>query len=240
MAEQETGPEPSAHQTDTKETSLVSIGVMIASVVAALGLLTITGTVGRVQREDPTLFSIALGLVLFAGALWLAASTFTAPARVRETRSTLDVVLRGLAILAGLVGFALSLDLAVGTANNEPRPEITPTLNVKKHELTTEITASSLPTNHRLAFRVDLLDRGELVGHVYQAYVGPNADGNVNQTITTLLPTQGYTEIEVKAYTGTTSPQCDDFEQILNDKTFGSGTGCVIITLPSQAVSPPG
>lgn len=219
-------------------TSITSIGLLVAPLLTILGGLALTGTIGRVQRESPLLLSIAIGLVIFAGVIWVAASNLTAP-KAGKDRSGLDIGLRIAALVFAAVGFILALAVAVATANNEPRPQISPTLNEDGTKMTTHVTTSGLPTNQRLAFRVDLLRDGQMVGHLYQAYVGPNTDGDVDQTITTPLPPSGYTEIQIKAYTGTTSPSCDDFSEVRESSTYGSGTGCVILTLPGSAITRP-
>jgi hypothetical protein len=252
---------PEAPKTDQpsidSNPSLASIGVMVASLVSALGLLTLTGTVGRVQREDPEAFSVALGFLLFAGAFWVAAATFTAPKKAADDRTRMDKTLRGLAIIFGVSGLMLGLSQAVHTADNEPRPKITPSLSDDGSKLTTEVKASGLPTDHRLAFRVDLLHHRDAVGQIYEAYIGPDGDGNVDQTITVPLPKEGFTEIGVKAYSGAASPGCDEFSEMLanhtaqenakaekearerreeEDQYLPAGTACVILTLPEYAV----
>jgi hypothetical protein len=231
---QQNGAPPAAGGT-SDGTSITSIGLLVAPLLTILAGLAATGTIGRVQRESPLGLSIAIGMVIFAGVVWVAASTFTAP-KSGDDRSKTDIVLRSVALGLAGIGFILALAVAVATANNEPRPQISPSLSEDGTKLTTHVTTSGLPTDQRLAFKVDLLSRGQVVGQVYQAYVGPDTDGDVDQTITTPLPTSGYTEIQIKAYTGTTSPACDDFTQVREDATFGSGTGCVILTLPQSAV----
>ncbi|HEY4779232.1 MAG TPA: hypothetical protein VIH47_06545 [Solirubrobacterales bacterium] len=214
--------------------------MLIAPLVAAMAALALTGTIGRVQRDEPLGISISIGLVIASGVFWVAASTFTAPAKEGEKRSSADIVLRSISIVLAGLGFVLALALAVSTANNEPRPQISPTLSEDGSKLTTKISASNLPTDQRLAFRIDLLRNRDTVGNVYQAYVGPNSDGDIEQTVTLPLPQGDYTEIGIKAYTGTTSPSCDDFGAVRENATFGSGTGCVIMTLPNAGGKPKG
>src|ERR1700733_2849745 len=82
--------------------SLASIGMLIAPLVAAMAALALTGTIGRVQRDEPLGISISIGLVIASGVFWVAASTFTAPAKEGEKRSSADIVLRSISIvLAG-------------------------------------------------------------------------------------------------------------------------------------------
>lgn len=216
--------------------NLTSIGMLVAPLIAAMGGLALTGTIGRVQRDEPTGFCIALALVIASGVLWVAASNVP-DWKIRE-KLTLSTAVKGVAFLFGGIGFATALALAVNTANNAPRPQITPTLILGDggSKLKTEIKASNLATDRRLAFRVDLLRRMEVVGHVYESYIGPDGDGNIDETVTVALPKSDFTEIGVKAYTGTTSPSCDDFSLVRDDDQFLTGTGCVIITLPDAAV----
>lgn len=215
---------------------LTAIGMLVAPLIAAMGGLALTGTIGRVQRDEPTGFCIALALVIASGVLWVAAPN--APDWKIRKKLPLSTATKGIAFVLGGIGFVAALALAVNTANNAPRPQITPTLVLSDGggKLTTEIEASNLATDRRLAFRVDLLRRMEVVGHVYESYIGPDGDGNIDETVTVALPKSNYTEVGVKAYTGTTSPNCDDFSLVRDNDQFLTGTGCVIITLPEAAV----
>jgi hypothetical protein len=95
-----------------------------------------------------------------------------------------------------------------------------------------------METSRRLAFRVDASFNGVVTQSLYRAYVGPDGDGNVEETVSTALPADGvYDEIVVKAYTGTESPVCDDFTVVRQSAQFGSGTSCVILRAP-RAPSP--
>ncbi len=217
--------------------SLTSIGMLVAPLIAALAGLALTGTIGRVQRDEPVLFSVAIGLVIASGVLWVAAETFTAP-KTGESRNTPDIVLRSIAFLFAGAGFIIALAAAVATANNESRPQISSLVSDDGAKLTTHVTASNLRSDHRLAFRIDLLQDGKPTGSLYRAYVGPNSDGTVDQTVTNLLPAGKYDEIGIKAYTGTTSPGCDDFKAVKETATFGSGTGCVIMRVPPREQKP--
>jgi hypothetical protein len=230
-------PQNTAQSSEGTAVSITSIGLLVAPLLTILAGLALTGTIGRVQRESPGLLSLAIGLVIFAGVFWVAASTFTAP-KGTEKRSNIDIGLRVAAMGLAGVGFILALAVAVATANNEPRPRVSAAVSDDGKKLTTEVEASNLPTDHRLAFRIDLLEGGEISESVYRAYVGPDNDGNVDQTITTLLPPGQYSEVGIKAYTGTTSASCDDFAAVRAEATYGSGTGCVILRVTPPADPP--
>ncbi|MDQ3725532.1 MAG: hypothetical protein M3335_06550 [Actinomycetota bacterium] len=206
----------------------------MAPLIAAMGGLVLTGTIGRVQRDEPELLSLAILLVVVSGVLWVAAPSFEGAKIIKRWRA--DVAAKRWAFVFGGIGFMLALGIAVNSADNSPRPRLIPTLSEDGSKLTTTIEASNLPSDRRLAFRIDLLRQRQTVGHVYEAYVGPDGDGNVNQTITVPLPESGYTEIGVKAYTGTSAPGCDDFAEVLDDDDLLSGTACAVITIPAKAV----
>jgi hypothetical protein len=217
--------------------NLTSIGMLVAPLVAAMGALALTGTIGRVQRDYPEWFSVALILVVVSGVLWVAAPTFPSWKIGKARFSTLA---KAVAFAAGGAGFMLALALAVSTADNTPRPQITPTLSEDGSKLTAKITASNLPTDQRLVVKIDLLKERDELAPVYESYMGPNGDGNIDQTVTIPLPKSGFTEIGVMAHTGDREAKCDDFEAVAENEEFRTGTGCVIIALPQYVLQPEG
>ena len=220
--------------TGNVKAGIAGVAILVAPLITAVSGLALTGTIGRVQRDAPDLLSIAIGFVIVAGTLWVVASTFTAP-KAGENHSKRDLALRWVALGFAALGFLFAILAAISTANNEPRPRITPTLSDDRSELTLEIETSSLSTERRLAVRVDLLDEHGPVGQVYEAYVGPDEDGNVDYTVTLPLPASGYTRIGAMAYTEE-EPICDRFVRAVDDSK--PGTGCVIISLPNPPPKP--
>lgn len=222
---------------------LAAIAALVTPFLAALGALALTGTIGRVQRNEPELIAWALFLVLLAGVLWLLAGQL----------GKWPLLLRSLACAAALVGFVLGLSAAVTTANDEPRPQIEASLDDDARKLTVEVKASNMETEDRLAIFIDALTRapenpgGYGVEPVYRAYEGPDEDGNFEGTITTFLPKGRYTDVGIKAFTDETSLACDDQltrSAALNESTRsggkpGSGTGCVTMALVSKAGTSP-
>lgn len=212
-----------------------SIGMLIAPLIAAMGGLALTGTIGRVQRDEPLGLCIALSLVVASGVLWVAATSF--PSWELGKRIHFSSFAKGAAFIAALAGFALALILAVNTADNTPRPQITPTLSEDGSKLTAKVTASNMPTDQRLVVRIDLLEGRQALAPIYESYMGPDGDGNIDQTVTIPLPKSGYTEVGVMAHTGDREAKCDDFEAVAANEEFRTGTGCVIITLPEHALA---
>lgn len=138
------------------------------------------------------------------------------------------------------LGFAIALRLVFVNAGEEPRPQITATLNAAQSELTAHVTASHLRTDHRLALKVDLatVRRGETVDSEHpfakygslpleRAYMGPDPDGNVDQQLTLSVPTGGnYTNVVIKAYTSPTNQSCRGLAG-----ADDAGTACTILAL---------
>jgi hypothetical protein len=159
--------------------------------------------------------------------------------------------LRIVAIVIAVGGFAIALIAAVATANDEPRPRITAKLSPDRGTLTATVSASNLETQDRLAIVVDGLRRNDspveageftTIGRIYRAYVGPDNDGNVTESVETPLPAKLITDVGIKAFTGTDSPACDDLsdKQVEANKHLGSGTACVIISIDKKIGTHPG
>lgn len=231
-----------------KGLGLTAVAMLVVPLLTAVSGLALTGTIGRVQRDEPKYFAIAIGLVIAAGTVWVLASALTAP-RHGESRSLWDILLKLLALSLAAGGFVLAISAAIDAANNEPRPQITSTLSEDGTELTVNVKASNLATEKRLAIRVDLLSQEGSVGEAYEAYIGPDGDGSIDHTVTVALPKSGYSRIGVRAHTGSSEPKCVRTEEEqremeeaesenkkADEEDRVSGTGCVIITLPKYAV----
>jgi hypothetical protein len=210
--------------------------MFIAPLVAAIALLATTGTIGRVQRDEPSWFAVAIVLVLVAGVFW----SLVPALEITNTRA--KRWLRVFSAAFALAGFGLSFVLAISIADDQPRPRIAASLSEDRKQLTATITASGLPTDQRAAIHVDVMRRAptkeseefEQVERVYRAFVGPDSDGNVTHLLDIPLPQGSYTDVGIKAYTSADSNLCDDYEITELDsagKTSGSGTACVTIQL---------
>jgi hypothetical protein len=215
---------------DKGGSGLAGIGVAVTGLIAALSALTLTGTLGRVQRDDSGALILALILVAGAGGLW----TLEALIQKGSRFGRLKPLMKPVAVFAALAGFAVALNAAVGSAGHLARPQINARLSSDERTLTTTVTASDLKSTRRVAIAILLL-RAERKYFVYRAFMGPTSDGELNQTIVTPLPDlTPYRQIEVRAYTGKESPVCDEYAAGEGQNTFGSGTACVEITMPPK------
>lgn len=203
--------------------ALVAVLGLIAPLAAALGALALTGTVGRIQRNAEARTELAFILVVAASAVWgiglILGSKW----------------LRVLAVATAAAGTVFALLAAITTAHRQSRPQIRATLNDTHTVITATVTASGLAIGDRLAIEVDGLvwrSRNEVPAptkpSLYQAYIGPDQDGHISQTVSVAVP-QEYNAVGVKAYTGKQSPHCNDFGEAVASRE--SGTGCVIMSL---------
>jgi hypothetical protein len=242
-------PEP----TESKAAQLVSAAVkpaanrldlagvfgLVAPLAATLGLFKATGSIGRIQRDDPYLLWLAITLVLLAGTMLTIANFLSGEGESPTAKRWQKRLFFGTALCTAL-GFVIALGLVFNNAGDEPRPTITATLSDDYSKLTARVTASNLKTDRRLALKVDLatvnpnltvdavhpfLPNGSLP--LERAYMGPDSDGNVDQQVTMSVPPGGtYTNLVIKAYTSPTNQSC---RELAGDTD--SGTACTILYL---------
>ena len=220
---------------------LAGVVALVAPLVATVGLFKATGTIGRIQRDHPVGLVVAVALVLIAGGLLTVASYLKGRGSQGDSDHSTAFWLSIAGIVGTLLGFGLAIALVVGNASKEPRPRITASLNRNESKLTAEVAASNLKTSHRLAIKVDLatLKPGKTIEDEFpfakggslpleRAYVGPNGDGDVKQTISLPVPQGGkYTDVVIKAFTGQQNSSCQE----LPGATGDPGTACTFLTL---------
>jgi hypothetical protein len=221
---------------------LAGVFGLVAPLAATLGLFRATGSIGRIQRDDPYLLWVAITLVLLAGTMLTIATFLGGEGESARARRWERGLFLGAAIFTA-VGFGLALRLVFANAGVESRPQISATLNPAQSELKAHVTASHLRTDHRLALKVDLatvrpdktvdslhpfLKNGSLP--LERAYMGPDADGNVDQQLTLSVPPGGsYTNVVIKAYTGATNQSCRELAAGADP-----GTACTILALDHE------
>jgi hypothetical protein len=219
---------------------------LIAPLAVTLGLFKATGSIGRIQRDDPYLLWLAITLVLLAGTM-LAIAAFLSGEGESEKGKWWEKRLFFGAALCAAVGFVIALGLVFSNAGNESRPAISATLSPDQSKLTVHVTASNLKTDHRLALKIDLaimkLDKtldsvNPFEKYAYlpleRIYEGPDSDGNVDQRIEMGIPTgRSYTHLVVKAYTNPANQSCGEPAGEMD-----AGTACTIFYLdPNRKLS---
>jgi hypothetical protein len=151
-------------------------------------------------------------------------------------------VLFVLAAIVAVLAFGVAIALAASDGGEASRPQISGWFDKKTATLTAEITASNLPSDGRLAVKVDLQTVSELSGiddprpwdsrgslPQERAYIGADADGDVRHELKVPILVNGpYSHIVIEATTGDGQAPCIELPapQTPDDKT-----ACMFIPL---------
>jgi hypothetical protein len=189
--------------------TLAAAGTALATGVTGLA---VTGTIGRVQRNHPTTFAVALGLTIGAAACLTIAGTVASRRRKPDVSTGRAVVsawdwtskawlLVGIALAtAGVItGFAVSIT----TAGDTERPRISVTLDAATLTMTGSATVKHLSSNDPLIVTVDGLKLKDglltISRRLAEASIGPDSDGNAGQRISVHVPPGAYDAVGVRA-----------------------------------------
>jgi hypothetical protein len=179
---------------------------------ALLTALAITGNlVGRMARNHPWATSGAFGcaaLAVFLGAV--------AAFGLREGSDAERRVLHlGLAVLGS--GLVLTVFAGVRTWGDRPQPSITIT---QKHAslVTVAVHGSGLRSSDHLVVEVEQLVGGKPGQELYGASLGPDATGDVDETVDVPLPAGDVDDVGARAWVGDEPKDC---------YRRGHSTGCV-------------
>jgi hypothetical protein len=206
-----------------------SITLMVGA-VAALGTgitsLAVTGSIGRVQRNHPTWFAIAIGLVVAASACWLIAAALarqdatpaddgTKPSTTGAKPATKGqnggggsrwqrrLAVGGIA-LAG-IGVVLGFLISVNTAGEPERPIVSLRLDPTTLTLSGTAKVSRLSSEEPLTVTIDGMVRNGaklvVTQRLAEASVGPDSDGNANEEILVHIPPGQFDVVGVRATT---------------------------------------
>jgi hypothetical protein len=180
---------------------------------ALLTALAITGDlVGRMARNHPWATFASFGcaaLAVFLGAV--------AAFGLRENSDTERRVLYlGLAVLG--TGLVMTVYAGVRTWGDRPQPSIA--IAPKRGSLVTvTVHGSGLRSSDHLIVEVEQLLRGAKPGQeLYRASLGPDASGDVEQTIDVPLPAGDFDDVGARAWVGDEPKDC---------YRNGGSTGCV-------------
>ncbi|HEX7278927.1 MAG TPA: hypothetical protein VF255_04800 [Solirubrobacterales bacterium] len=234
---------PTANRLD-----LAGVFGLVAPLAATMALFKATGSIGRIQRDEPYWLLVAIALVLLAGTT-LAVATFLSGEGESSKGKWWEKRLFLLAAACTALGFGIALWLVFDNADQEPRPMIAAVLSDDHSKLTAHVTASNLRTDDRLALKVDLatVRSGMTVDSVHpfekygtlplqRTYVGPDSDGKIDQRVTMSIPTGGqYTNLVIKAYTSPTNQSCRELAGGAD-----RGTACTILYLDPGRGRQPG
>jgi hypothetical protein len=225
-----------AGNSDSKLIDAAGIVGAATALVTGVGALTLTGTLGRVQRNHGEWFIGSIGAVVVGAGLGLFATLVITNLSVRK-------VLQGAAVLLAVCGVAVGFAVAVGTADDVERPSLAITLDEGKLAVTGKAEVGNLSSNERLVVFVDGLVPGRdgyrTVSRLYQTYAGPDSDGNAAAEIDVQVPPGRFVAIGVKAFTGKNASKCDRSAPGLNAPVTGYRVPGEIGTQHKTAVATP-
>jgi hypothetical protein len=180
---------------------------------AVLTALAITGNlVGQMARNHPWATFAAFGCAVLAVFLGAVAAFALHESSDAERR----VLYVGLVLLGA--GLVLTVYAAVSTWGDRPQPSVT--ITPKRGALVTvTVRASGLRSRDHLVVRVEQLSRAGTPGQeLYGASLGPNAAGDVEETVAVTLPPGDFDDIGARAWVGDEPRDCYRNE---------TSTGCV-------------
>jgi hypothetical protein len=180
---------------------------------ALLTALAITGDlVGQMARNHPSATFAAFGCAALAVFLGAVAAFALHEGSDAERR----VLYIGLVVLGA--GLVLTVYAGVSTWGDRPQPSIT--ITPKRGALVTvTIRAAGLRSRDHLVVRVEQLLRSGTPGQeLYGASLGPNAAGDVEETVDVALPSGDFDDVGARAWIGDEPKDCYRNE---------TSTGCV-------------
>jgi hypothetical protein len=208
---------------------------LLLAALPALGAvftaLAITGDlVGRMARNHPLATFGAFGNAALAVVLGGVGAFALRAGSVAERR----VLFGGLAALGAALGFGVFAGIRTWSDRTQPSITVTP------HGASVKVTVrgSGLRANDHIVVEVEQLLRGaDDAGHaawvagqpLYGASLGPDAAGDVSQSVDLTLPPGDFDDLGARAWVGDEPAPC---------YTRGNTTGCVRVHIPRPAERP--
>jgi hypothetical protein len=211
-----------------------ALGVAATTLISVVGGLTLSGTVGRVLRNEPEPMAWALTAVLLGAALLAAAGL---PATGKPTEVVFSILGLEL-ILAGLVIAAVT---GIGSASKIERPEVSAQLVDGGRRLTGTVAAGNLTADARFVTIVQGVAHGGQPATLERADIGPDGDGKVELPIDMRVPAGLYDELRIAAWSddrleseeGPAKTPCDELSRATDVVT-----GCLSLPLPPVPAGP--
>lgn len=205
------------------------------ALITGIGALTVTGALGRVQRNHGMLFASAVAAVIVGVAL----IAVVASARGEEKGENWRTVGTVLGVVLAVGGAALGFGVAIFTGGQTERPGIAVTLDQRTLTLSGEVSAADMSSDDVLEVRVVALRRrGRTTRRtrLSTAVVGPDADGKASQRLDVQLPNGRFDAVSVTASdSGDAAASCGVRPQA---EHVDGGRSCVTIPLPQRAPQP--
>jgi hypothetical protein len=186
-------------------------GYLIGGTAAVAGVFTtlqITGNLfSRMLANHPLLVGAAFVLAIVAASLaWITL--------IFDWKKNKRLLLVGVVLLLGGTTCAVIAALLVSTDHPKPTVAIT---RLQEGELEATVKLTNVKTDETVRVRVEpLAAKGETyhlattkaLRSIYEAAFGPDASGNVDQTIAVQLPNIAFTHVGVRAWVGQEGEDC--------------------------------
>jgi hypothetical protein len=226
----------------------VNIGALTTaagSLFTFIAAVSLSGSLGRVVRNDGVPLEWAFAAVLLGGAL-LAASGLSA------TGKPLEVIFSIVGLELTLAGFIIAGVLAVRSGGHHERPSITATLDEPGRSVKGKVSVGTLASNARVVAVVQGVSEDAngvvtLARDLQRSDVGPNDEGKVELEFTARVPAGRYDAIRVAAWAvGTANDQATDAasacaqgkEPLPAETATAAGKGCVKLPLSPVPKAP--
>jgi hypothetical protein len=248
-------PVTSTDETETDErkgpnlSDLTGIGAAATTLIAIVSALAVTGILQRTQRNEGENLGIAFSLVIGAAVGWVVVwlikpSTWTSWKHWPRIGHAAELLIGSLAVLAFGVGLGFAIHAVIETQKLTQRPTIEARLNPGA-ALDAMVKASGLTADSRIVIYVDGLRPDpkrpgayQTSATLYQAYLGPDSDGEVKEPVSMVIPASQYSAVGLRAWTTSEEPPCE-FTDIDPKKTGTRlGAACVILALPRTPSRP--
>lgn len=209
---------------------LTSVGVAAAALVTGVGALTLTGALGRVQRDYGLEFATAVCFTLAGATLWV----------VEGLLNKRHSWLKGVGVVLTVIGLAGGYIFAIVSSGDTEEPAVTLKLSADGSQASGDVKVSDLGPRQRVDLYVDGLTAKPGGGYVrtnlYASFLGPDKDGSVSDGFSVAVPPATFDAVGISAYKASGSPATCGIDSVLNSSS--QGTGCVILQLPDQPPAP--
>jgi hypothetical protein len=195
------------HETARRDLPPISAAIAtmaggVAALATAITSLAVTGTIGRMQRNHPKAFAIAIGLIVAGSAMLLIAGILAKRPGLRSGLVRAGGVVGVAAAAAALiVGFYFSIK----TVGEPERPVVSVTLDPGTMVLTGTAEVERLSSGTPLTVTVDgIVRHGStlvITQRLAEASVGPDGDGNATKSIVVPVPSGRFDVVGVRATT---------------------------------------
>jgi hypothetical protein len=219
---------------------LTGIGAAATTLIAIISALAVTGVLQRTQRNEGTALGLAFSFAIAAAVFWVAIS-IVKPSEWRWRRvaryvGSSEIAIKALAVIAFGVGLGFAIHAVIETQKLTQRPTIEAHISPGP-TLEATVKASGLTADSRIVIYVDGLQEDASKpgtygppSTIYQAYLGPDPDGDVKEPVNVTIPASRYDAVGLRAWTTLEQPPCEFTE--IDPKKTGTRLGAACVILP--------